>query len=148
MIVRLLALLLALCALALVSTAHAQNTSLQWRVSAAPTLAAPYHLNGVAALSSSDIWAVGGYTDGGSVALHWNGTTWQSVPAPGSELLRIAGEWAVGYTGSQPLIVHWTGSQWQPSHFPTLNGSTRIVDIAALPDGSLWAVGDKDILTY
>jgi len=44
-------------------------------------------LNGVAAVSPRDAWAVGSYTDGPSgkpqaLLLHWNGTSWRQVALP------------------------------------------------------------------
>src|SRR5262252_6853053 len=40
----------------------------------------------VAAVSASDIWAVGEYSSLGfplqTLAIHWNGTTWSSIPTP------------------------------------------------------------------
>ena len=91
-------------------------------------------LDGVAALSSSDAWAVGysiavqlGSTK--IVILHWNGTAWATTaaPSPGpnaSTLTGVAavssrGAWAVGYTyvtnvtaSYKTLILRWNGSKW------------------------------------
>jgi hypothetical protein len=44
-------------------------------------------LSGVSAVSASDAWAVGAFdTPSGreSLARHWNGSTWERVPAPGN----------------------------------------------------------------
>src|SRR6266704_1012129 len=42
------------------------------------------NLNGVAAVSASDVWAVGGYnsTNGDGLIKHWNGTRWKVVASP------------------------------------------------------------------
>lgn len=90
-------------------------------------------LNGVSALSASDAWAVGSRyvsTGYGTLALHWNGTSWTVVPSPnpggfnGSFLNAVSGlspsdMWAVGYydTGSEvrTLILHWNGISWTRS---------------------------------
>ena len=85
------------------------------------------YLEGVAATSASNAWAVG-YT--GSAArpdqaktmiVRWNGTAWTRVPAPtpagGAYLSGVAATsatsaWAVGatYTTDQTLILRWNGS--------------------------------------
>jgi len=78
-------------------------------------------LQGVAALSASNAWAVG--YSGATAAterteiLHWNGRSWQLAPAPepggGSRLLGVAARsasdiWAVGFSsaGAETLAVH------------------------------------------
>jgi hypothetical protein len=74
-------------------------------------------LNGVAAVSSTDVWAVGysyDYYGGGSDSLieHWDGTAWTTVPSPnpGTALNYLNGVaavssndvWAVGYYRDLP----------------------------------------------
>ena len=79
-------------------------------------------LDGVAATSASNAWAVGDYaTVSGdkSLILHWNGRAWKQVPSPNpgtvNELTSVAAVstsniWAVGDFGSggpnQVLIAH------------------------------------------
>jgi hypothetical protein len=46
-----------------------------WTRTAVPVPAADF-LGGVAVVSASDAWAVGGSMSGSSVTLHWNGTAW------------------------------------------------------------------------
>jgi hypothetical protein len=84
------------------------------------------HLNGVAAHSPTDVWAVGQtYSSGNSrpLVLHWDGKAWnaQTVPAPGAAFkvlnavsLVSAGElWTVGayaqggFDAKQALILHY-----------------------------------------
>jgi hypothetical protein len=38
-------------------------------------------LNGVAATSARNVWAVGGNGAGRNLILHWDGTAWKRVPA-------------------------------------------------------------------
>jgi len=83
-------------------------------------------LIGVAATSSTDVWAVGGYeTDMGltssspspweTLAEHWNGSTWSVVPAPDVNLPEeVNGE---------------------------LAANDALIGAGASPDGTLWAVG-------
>lgn len=121
-------------------------------------------LLGVAAISATDVWAVGDVststTVNGNRALieHWNGSAWSAVPAPspsnqGDNLTAVAAitpsnVWAVGYFESSnqgailPLIEHWNGSTWsvvtagiQAAAGTFLNG------ITALSATDIWAVG-------
>ena len=100
----------------------------------------PGGLNGVAAASAADAWAVG-YTgksySGRALMLHWNGSAWSRVTTPAvltgpGELTAVtvvsaSSAWAVGSTGSsgQPhtLLLHWNGSAWRevtnPPRSPT-----------------------------
>ncbi len=84
----------------------------------------------VAALSDSDVWAVGLQLDANGnshpLAEHWNGTSWSVAPTVdpnggGNALyaLRAASSnsvYAVGQTGSafpsQALVEHWDGTKW------------------------------------
>jgi hypothetical protein len=99
-----------------------------WQSSTTPTIVGA-SLAAVSARAANDVWAVGetvtrdqqlGVTFESCLALHWNGTTWTSVPVRGSGFLRDvdasgAGVWAVGtaLVGSGfpvgMLIVKWDG---------------------------------------
>jgi WD40 repeat protein len=84
-------------------------------------------LTGIAALSSTDAWAVGSYirpdlpayqqTD--SVTLHWDGRQWTLVPSPN----RDAGQPQTNQTGDGP--------------------HNRLNAVAASPSGDVWAVGSS-----
>src|SRR5207249_8670863 len=97
-------------------------------------------LDGVCALSSTDVWAVGNYADGSTektLVLHWDGTSWTQVPSPNpsstSNVLTAVravsstNAWAVGYetddsTGtSHTLVIRWNGTAWSvvPSPNPS-----------------------------
>jgi hypothetical protein len=39
-------------------------------------------LNGIAAVSANDVWAVGGGTGAGPVTEHWDGTSWTILATP------------------------------------------------------------------
>src|SRR5438309_1627762 len=108
----------------------------------------------VAALSSSDVWAAGIFSDPSSgqrtLAEHWNGQQWSIIPtAPGSSgtdyLLGISASsaddvWAVGNidTGgpTHTLAERWNGSQWVsvPSQDVGTGGSYRNGGVALSPD--------------
>jgi hypothetical protein len=82
---------------------------------------------GIAAISATDIWAVGSGL--GTLTDHWNGTKWSLVksPSPGLEYNSLNGvaaissndAWAVGSYSNNPqipdtntLIEHWNGTKW------------------------------------
>lgn len=117
-------------------------------------------LQSVAAVSSTDMWAVGSWVlpnSGGRFQIlieHWNGSQWTISPTPTTNTsqslsgVAVAGAsnvWAAGDTSASlqtlALFEQWNGSQWAfvpgPSpNFACLNG------IASEPGTSqLWAVG-------
>src|SRR5215468_8396800 len=100
----------------------------RWRVMSMPAGGGP---GAVAAISPSNVWAVGSRTINGfgkqaPWSAHWNGTRWTQVPTPQPTvsdglLLDVAAAgpgnvWAVGETNAthlhHTLILHWTGSSW------------------------------------
>jgi len=106
-----------------------------WKRVTSPSPACPsgVSLTGVAAVTSTSAWAVGGCyakSELQTVILGWNGTAWKQVTSPnpggsrGSALSSIAATsstnaWAVGAYGlgflgaSQTLVVHWNGTAWR-----------------------------------
>jgi hypothetical protein len=119
-------------------------------------------LRALAATSASDIWAAGATGDqvaGGSLILHWAGTSWQRIPSPNgsgplsglSSLSAVAADdaWAVGSSRNGPfsapteaIVLHWDGSQWQRVASPALAGQpTGLTGVAALGPGDVWMVG-------
>ena len=113
-------------------------------------------LYGVAAISASNIWAVG-YAQNATLILHWDGTAWTRVPSPnpgseGSTLFGVAATsasnaWAVGTThngvnGDKTVILHWDGTAWKT--VPSPNGPLLInglSGVAATSASDAWAVG-------
>ena len=116
-------------------------------------------LVGVAAVSRSSAWAVGGYTTplgccevNRTLILHWNGRTWKKVSSPNAggpgfhnNLLTgvsaLSGSaWAVGgfWNGSAPrtLALHWNGRDWarvaspNPSVAPYADQLLGVVDVS------------------
>jgi hypothetical protein len=122
-------------------------------------------LNGVAATSSTDVWAVGDYSNGNmffpnfqSLVEHWDGTTWTVVPSPspggssGTFLNGVAttsatNAWAVGFYNNgatpQSVIEHWDGTAWAvvPSPNPGGSSDTELNAVAATSSTNAWAVG-------
>jgi hypothetical protein len=123
------------------------------------------NLLGVAAGSSNNVWAVGNIDTGnfvmGTLAEHWDGTSWQAVETPtvseGALLDDIdidgaGGAWAVGWRQLgewlQPLAMRWTGSQWAIVDTPSFDGQLAdLAGVAVLGPDDVWAVGGRDTRT-
>jgi hypothetical protein len=119
-------------------------------------------LDGLAARSASDAWAVGSTSPNSAsiqpLILHWNGRRWVRVPAAGVpgyayvELLSVAARsatdaWAVGEAqpaGSaalRPVIEHWNGRRWRLMASPKVPPQTALSGVTVAPNGQAWAVG-------
>ena len=115
-------------------------------------------LNGVAAVSSANAWAVGFHTaaNGALVTLveHWNGTAWSVVasPSPSSTANVLNGVaatgpsdvWAVGYQNGAaraPLIEHFNGTSWTVVATPPRPAGSVLNAVTALAPNNAWAVG-------
>ncbi|MFL5735485.1 MAG: S-layer homology domain-containing protein [Chloroflexia bacterium] len=127
----------------------------QWSLVPAPDLGTRGSLNGVSALSATDVWAVGS-KGSQTLAEHWDGTQWSVVPSPNigsgpGELSAVTAVsahdvWAVGSSGSygnyRTLILHWDGNAWSvvPSPSPG-TGNNQLGGVAAVSANDVWAVG-------
>ncbi len=125
-------------------------------------------LNGVAAASARDIWAVGHSGDPSAVpyqtlTMHWDGTSWSIIPSPspgtynGNDLTAVVAiasndAWAVGWYQSGPngqeggsLTMHWDGASWTviPNH-----SKWTLYAITALASNDVWAAGYQVILHW
>lgn len=134
-----------------------------WRIVASPGSG---YLNGVAAVSSREVWAVGEVINAQGVeyraaplVVRWDGTRWRVIPSPNpsqttSSLSSVttleANEvWTVGAYSptigvSLPLIERWDGATWRVVTSPDLPGVTesRLDAITRIPrTRQLWAVG-------
>jgi hypothetical protein len=86
------------------------------------------YLSGIAAISATDIWAVGG-AGGGPLSIHWNGSAWSVVPVrrdgglSSERLVAVSGAagndvWAVGIgkgifsNQTFATIKQWDGAYW------------------------------------
>lgn len=137
---------------------------LAWRVTTIPDAESTLrYLNGVAVVSSDDVWAVGYYRTGANIArtliMHWNGGAWSYVFAPnngaGDNVLNglavISGTdiWAVGaYTAPgneiRTLTVHWNGTAWSIITSPSVDGNNELKGVAAVARNDVWAVGQAN----
>lgn len=130
----------------------------RWRFVASPTVGSAAVLNGVAAISPTDAWAIGSYQDRNNVthalAIHWDGTKWSIVPTPdpgsqGNALFDVSGSsssdvWAVGFSnlGSQTLIEHWNGVSWEVVSSPNPgNEFNYLFGVSVTSAADVWAVG-------
>ena len=97
-----------------------------WTIVANPTISqGDSALSGVAAISASDVWAVGG-----PLIEHWDGVAWKVVSNPGASsngflnaIAAISSKdvWAVG-SGNGALIEHWDGATWKVVPVVTATG--------------------------
>ncbi len=119
-------------------------------------------LNAVAAISATDIWAVGYENEnsagqyGGALTEHWDGTSWSLVDGPflgsainlyGIAALASNNVWAVGYAvngslgfDSHPLTEHWDGTGWTIVAAPDPGKAAELLS-ATTVGGSVWAAG-------
>jgi len=136
----------------------------RWAIKASPNPGNDSNsLNAVAALSTTNAWAVGTYhTNGKSLKTlieHWNGSAWkvQASPSPvtGNNTLSSvvatspSNVWAVGNTLStsgeqKTLIEHWNGRSWTVQHSPSPGSSSTLTAVAAVSRSNAWAVGYTD----
>jgi hypothetical protein len=111
-------------------------------------------LTGVAAITSSDAWAVGYYRNVNVVngypeqrifplVLHWDGASWQLFSG-GSVFFSISAFsasdiWALG----EDSAWHFNGTAWSPTPpFPPVNGfGADVFGLGGVSDDDLWAVG-------
>ena len=129
-----------------------------WTIVSTPSPGlAPYFgdgLNSVAAVSSSDVWAVGqaGLSLGGESALieHWDGTAWAVVPSPqvsSSTLTSVSATsstnvWAAGSyhtsQGYRALVEVWNGSTWSL----VSDSDSAVTSISATSPTDVWATAN------
>ncbi|MDQ2742321.1 MAG: hypothetical protein M3Z66_08485 [Chloroflexota bacterium] len=134
------------------------NTS-SWSIVSSPNLGNNDTLSAVAAVSSSDVWAVGNYINGANdqtLIEQWNGSFWVTVPSQnvagannyltGLTVVSANDVWAVGYSqaggGPSTLAEHWNGVAW--AIVPSANQSgnnDKLQAVSAVSASDVWAVG-------
>lgn len=127
-----------------------------WRQSATPSLGQWSNLYGVAAISASDVWAVGAWGENGAthtLAEHWDGSSWRVVPSPDTGFssvltavtaLSATDVWAVGYDGEPvptTVVEHWDGVAWGVVPSPNGPGTALLNAVTAAGPDDVWAVG-------
>ncbi|HJT56744.1 MAG TPA: hypothetical protein VJ761_09630, partial [Ktedonobacteraceae bacterium] len=121
-----------------------------WNVIPSPSPGSQSVLDGVSAISQSDIWAAG-YTDNQTLTEHWDGASWNIVSSPNDgdqsyldavTAISTSDVWAVGDNGTQALTEHWDGSSWSVVSSPNVMKNGVFWAVAAVPSSSnVWAVG-------
>jgi hypothetical protein len=114
------------------------------------------NLNGVAAISRNDVWAVGGYAKERQeypLLEHWDGSQWSVVRSNtpgylyGVTAISSDDVWAVGITDSQKvqdvkaLIEHWDGHTWSLVNSPGAESYSVLYSVSATGPDDVWAVG-------
>src|SRR5713226_4126227 len=161
----LLCLLAVVLTMALLTPAVAEVAPLTcgaWSVVSSANAESYNFLNGVAAVSTSNIWAVG-YSQpnlgGPSQTLieRWNGTSWRVVssPSPGSLLNLLNGVaavsasniWTAGYYNSSTFIEHWNGTRWSIASSPNVGSAGNLLNGVTNVPGTrdAWTVGFYNI---
>jgi hypothetical protein len=135
-----------------------------WSVVPSPNLGSGLNqLNGVAAISANDVWAVGNTLLGGVIDTqieHWNGSTWSDVPSPNApgdnanqlnqlSVVSAHNIWAVGYSAVldqqyATLAEHWNGTSWSIVKTPasaSVNYDLQGAAPRSLSAHDVWAVG-------
>jgi len=124
----------------------------QWSIVKSPNIPSNINdLQGIAATSSKEVWAVGSYQPDSSSSAQtlierWNGKTWKIVSSPNPST--NAALWAVGdYTDNsgngQTLIEQWDGKQWNVVSSPNISSADNFLDsVAASSANNVWAVGN------
>ncbi len=132
-----------------------------WSTSTGASLASPeVTLNGIAAHSPTDVWAVGTNTPPNSRSLtiieHWDGHSWSQVasPSPGAFMNTLSAvavvsaneAWAVGFYGqagtdSKILILRWDGRSWIQVTSSSVDRTGQLAAVTAISANDVWAVG-------
>jgi hypothetical protein len=134
-----------------------------WRQIPSPNLSSGDNvITGLAAVSASDVWAVGiNYppdSGAGTLTLHWDGRQWTpvpsvSVPNVNNYLGAVTAlgpndVWAVGSTRqfeangtTAALAEHWDGQGWQIVPTPYLADNQSLEAVVGLAQNDVWAVG-------
>ena len=130
----------------------------KWTLVRSPDVLRDNGLYDVAALSETNVWAVGETwietRTGEPLILRWDGTTWSSMPVPPvpgrsavlTDVAAVAVDdvWAVGKTvvgmADEPVILHWDGAQWSRVIDRAERGNRQLVGVSASAS-DVWAVG-------
>jgi hypothetical protein len=126
-------------------------------------------LYATAALSSTDVWAVGAEPHQSAfltatLAEHWNGTQWSVVPTPAIPFyevqlnsisaLRSNEVYAAGFADNvscqagicgQSLVERWNGSRWTKVTTPNPGLADYLYGIAAISPSDVWVGGPEPV---
>jgi hypothetical protein len=137
-----------------------------WTVFPTPNIGVFHNdFNGVVAISTNDVYAVGSYWGDGldntqfAFIQHWDGTAWTQVttlnPSTGIDLLfavtatSATDVWAVGtYATSlvnlNTLVEHWDGTAWSQASSPNPSSfDNELFAVSAFSATDAWVVGEQ-----
>ncbi len=141
---------------------HRTCNSSGWSTVSSPNPSTSYNtLNGVAAVSANNVWAVGSYNNSTtSIPLieHWNGSTWKvvtspaisgnlsGIAAPSANNIWVVGEYRTSLDPQGPyftLIEHWNGTPWSVVNSPSPGSMASVLTAATFVPGTtnVWSVG-------
>ncbi|MEO8663973.1 MAG: hypothetical protein ABI462_00640 [Ignavibacteria bacterium] len=143
-------------------TANTSVFSQTWTVVPSPNPGSSRNfLNGVYAISSTDVWAVGVYDEQPSftLTLHWDGVNWTTISSPNHGVqynllnavkgLSSDNVYTVGYYSvigtPQMLILHWDGSSWTEEATPTVTGGSSLQSIVMFGPDDIYAGGFRAV---
>lgn len=123
-------------------------------------------LEGTAAVSATDVWAVGGMVDSGTgldqtLTEHWDGNAWSIVTSPnqtisgsktpnslsGVAVVSASNVWAVGSfrnasSALQSLVMNWNGTSWTATALTQQGlGDNELMGVTTINSTDVWAVG-------
>jgi hypothetical protein len=136
----------------------------QWLQVASPNPSSTLNtLDAVRAVSATDVWAVGSYTNdstgvSNTFVTHWDGLAWSQIPSPSpsshNNILQAVsgggsagGIWAVGTFQNNTthrantLILHWNGSAMVRVKSPNPSTENVLLGVRATSSTNAWAVG-------
>jgi hypothetical protein len=109
-------------------------------------------VHAIEAFATSQVWAVG------TPIQRFDGQTWTEAPITraDAELVDVAAigvedVWAVGWRPAKDpgttraAVYRYSGHRWAPVEGPSVAGSEALSAVDALPDGTVFAVGWKDV---
>jgi hypothetical protein len=135
------------------------TVTLHWDGSTWSTVSSPSpgsyesRLQGVSAVSPTEVWAAGFEGDGANDAallMHWDGTGWTvlhgvsgSTQLFGLDVRTGTDGWAVGRQRSRNLVLHWDGTSWTRATTPNPIGQgSTLLGVFARSASDAWAVGE------
>lgn len=118
-------------------------------------------LNGVSALTDTDVWAVGeflpNYRRSKAIAYHWGGADWTQMTvsrrgqfAQLNDVVALSPTdvWAVGFysppgedSGERPLVLHYNGAIWKHVPVPSPGEGAILDAVDGITSNNVWAVG-------
>lgn len=135
-----------------------------WSIVSTPNPAASNgtFLLAAAAVSTSDVWAVGDYQGSSSnepLIENWNGSSWSIVSSPnvtsnpytllnGVTTISSSVAWAVGQSSNssgaaQTVIEKWNGSSWSLVSSPSVGTQSFFLGVASASTSNIWTVGSS-----